>query len=170
MGVDYTFQFNESMEEIYNAVVQYYEVNRNIEAFRGISKEQGLVKLLSLPNDVFNNTFNGLFDIHATSFVANKSYVLEYANKLRASSTAPSSYGEQFQTMMSNFSNAVANGINDVASAAASNLDATHAVARCLDAERVERIARQKMLGDRIDVLERKIEALTLEMRERAQL
>ena len=177
MGVDYTFQFNESMEDIYKAVVQYYEVNRDIEAFRGISKAQGLVKLLSLPTDQFNNTFNGLFDINATSFVASKNYVLEYATKLREASD-PSSYGEQFQTMMSNFSNAIANAIIDVARATNGNIDAltrawarnSDAVFSCVDAERVERIARQKMLGERIDVLERKIEALNLEMRERANI
>lgn len=190
MGVEHTFQFNESMEEIVNAVEQYYEVNRNIEAFRGISKAQGLVQLLSLPNDVFDNTFDGMFDIHAPGFVASKNYVLQYANKLREESTftAPSSSAEQLQMMMSNFSNAVANGIDAVARASASNLDAatratnsiieavaraaarnTDTVVRGLEAERTERIAGQKMLGERIDVLECKIEALTLELRERAQ-
>ena len=191
MGVEHTFQFNKSMEEIYNAVVQYYEVNRNIEALDGVAKAQGLVQLLSLPNDVFNNTFDGMFDIHAPGFVANKNYVLEYATtKLREASTftVPSSSAEPFQMIISNFNNAIANSINDVARTAASNLDAatrtlasnlgvatraangnieavaraaarnTDAVVRGLDAERIDRIAGQ-------GTLERELEALTLEVR-----
>eukprot|EP00984_Skeletonema_dohrnii_P005711 scaffold2015_cov125-Skeletonema_dohrnii-CCMP3373.AAC.7 len=57
--VEHTFSFDKLMDDIYNVVMQYYDANRNIEAFDGVTKEQGLINLLSLPGDQFNVVFNG---------------------------------------------------------------------------------------------------------------
>ena len=215
LGVQHTFSFDTSMDKIYNAVVQYYDANRNIEAFDGITKEQGLVKLLSLPGDQFNEVFDGRFDINSEGFIASKNCVKEYATKLMehemevsaaaaaATATTPATEPSQFQMMMelnkatnSNI-NAVARNVDAVARTSATNIDAVartsatnidavasslDAVASSLDAERVERIAGQvqhKALierntigigkaheridghGQRIDILERAVEALT---------
>lgn len=89
-GVEHTFEYNQLSDKIHKAVVQYYDAHRDIEAFAGITKEQGLVNLLSLPIDQFNDTFDGRFDIHAVGFVESKDCVKEYFTKLveQASSTA----------------------------------------------------------------------------------
>mmetsp|Transcript_12895 Transcript_12895/g.16480 ORF Transcript_12895/g.16480 Transcript_12895/m.16480 type:complete len:280 (+) Transcript_12895:261-1100(+) len=142
LGVEHTFSFDKLMDDIYNVVMQYYDANRNIEAFDGVTKEQGLIKLLSLPGDQFNVVFNGRFDINADGFTASKNFVKEYVTKLMeasiATATAPTPT-EQFQ-MMKELMNASASNINAVARTTASNINV---VASILDAERVERIAGQ---------------------------
>jgi hypothetical protein len=185
LGVQHTFSFDTSMDKIYNAVVQYYDANRNIEAFDGITKEQGLVKLLSLPGDQFNEVFDGRFDINSEGFIASKNCVKEYATKLMehemevsaaaaAANATPATEPSQFQMMME-LNKATNSNINAVARTSAT-------IASSLDAERVERIAGQvqhKALierntigigkaheridghGQRIDILERAVEALT---------
>lgn len=189
LGVQHTFSFDTSMDKIYNAVVQYYDANRNIEAFDGITKEQGLVKLLSLPGDQFNEVFDGRFDINSEGFIASKNCVKEYATKLMehemevsaAATTAatPATEPSQFQMMVMELSKATNSNINALARTSATNVDA---LASSLDAERVERIAGQvqhKALierntigigkaheridghAQRIDNLERAVEALT---------
>ena len=166
MGVEHTFQFNQSMEEIFNAVV----LHRDVEALDGVAKAQGMIQLLSLPLDQFSNSFDGLFDINAPSFVASKIYVLQYATKLREASTftAPSSSAEQSNRMEervtaleaatrttdSNFraiASSVGNTNDNMVAAIGKNCNA-------INAERVERIAEQ-------DILHRKFDALTLEVR-----
>jgi len=155
LGVEHTFSFDKLMDDIYNVVMQYYDANRNIEAFDGVTKEQGLIKLLSLPGDQFNVVFNGRFDINADGFTASKNFVKEYVTKLMEASiatvtaTAPTPT-EQFQ-MMKELMNASASNIDAVARTSSSNIDAVarttasniNAVASILDAERVERIAGQ---------------------------
>ena len=197
LGVEHTFQYDRLSDTIHKAAVQYYDANRHIEAFADDTKEQGLVNLLSLPIDQFNNAFDGRFDINAVGFVESKNCVKEYFTKLtEQASTATTSQAatappaaEQFQMMMQ-FMSASTSNIDTVARTSASNIDALartsasniNAVASSLNAEREERIAGQvqhKALIDRntivigkaheridnhdekIDILERKIEALT---------
>ena len=164
-GVEHTFQYDSLSDTIHKAAVQYYDAHRHIEAFADVTKEQGLVNLLILPNDQFNNAFDGRFDINAVGFVESKDCVKEYFTKLM----------EQASTA--------------TAAPAPTAPPADDAVASCLNAEREERIAGQvqhKALIDqntivigkaheridnhderignhdeKIDILERKIEALT---------
>ena len=195
LGIEHTFQFDELMEEIYNVVVRYCDVmhNRNIEGFDGITKEQGMVRLLSLSDDQFNDTFNGRFDINTASFFASKRYVKEYAKKLTEASTAAppvaaaapattsleerereQEHGRELFQLMLTFMTSTAQNLG----AAASNQDA----------ERVERIAGQEQhkaliernsieIGTvqrdnigrdkRIDIIEREVDALTQLLRRR---
>eukprot|EP00985_Skeletonema_marinoi_P002085 scaffold844_cov121-Skeletonema_marinoi.AAC.2 len=145
-GVEHTFQYDPLSDTIHKAVVQYYDAHRHIEAFADVTKEQGLVNLLILPNDQFNNAFDGRFDINAVGFVESKDCVKEYFTKLMeqaSTATAPPAptaapaptaptADEQFQMVMQFMSASTSN--------TASNIDA---VAGCLNAEREERIAGQ---------------------------
>ena len=91
-GVEHTFQYDPLSDTIHKAAVQYYDAHRHIEAFADVTKEQGLVNLLILPNDQFNNAFDGRFDINAVGFVESKDCVKEYFTKLMeqaSTATAP---------------------------------------------------------------------------------
>lgn len=164
-GEEHAFDFDWLRDNIYNTVMQYYDAHRDIEAFAGITKEQGLVNLLSLPIDQFNDTFDGRFDIHAVGFVESKDCVKEYFTKLveqasstatatattplAAAATAPQAH-EQFQMVMQ-FMGATASNFD----AAASNFDAAASILRT---EREERIAGQvqhKALIDRNTIVGR---------------
>eukprot|EP00986_Skeletonema_menzelii_P014638 scaffold9860_cov145-Skeletonema_menzelii.AAC.6 len=130
LGVEHTFQYDWLSDTIHKAAVQYYDANRHIEAFADDTKEQGLVNLLSLPIDQFNNAFDGRFDINAVGFVESKNCVKEYFTKLtEQASTATTSQAatapaaEQFQMMMQ-FMSASTSNIDTVARTSASNIDA----------------------------------------------
>ncbi len=93
-GVQHTFYFSQLHDKILNVPAQYYDAHRDNEAFAGVTKEQALVNLLSLPNDQFNDIFDGQFEIDADGFVESKDYVKEYCTKLMeqvstATTTAP---------------------------------------------------------------------------------
>ncbi len=91
-GVQHKFVFNSLSDKILNVSAQYYDAHRDNEAFADVTKEQGLVNLLSLPIDQFNDTFDGQFEINDGGFVESKDCVKEYFTKLveqASTTTAP---------------------------------------------------------------------------------